>query len=82
VIDCFIQGWNVNKGSSEVLDLYKNFKNVFGYEAYLDILPSSLRCYITRLRISAHALRIQTGRYARNRIPRNERYCQCCHSLD
>ena len=34
------------------------------------------------LRVSAHPLRIQTGRYAQNNIPRNERYCLCCNDLD
>ena len=62
--------------------LYDNCKVLFNYEVYLDILPESLRCLITRFRISAHSLRIQTGRYARNRIQRNERYCQCCNVLD
>ena len=38
--------------------------------------------FISRLRLSVLPLRIQTGRYARNNIPRNERYCQCCQTLD
>jgi len=41
-------------------------------------MPFSLRFVITRLRISAHSLRIQTGRYSRQRLPRNERICWCC----
>ena len=52
---------------------YKYFKNGFGYEKYLDKLSSDLRFYISRCRLSAHQLRIQSGRYARNAIPRNER---------
>ena len=31
--------------------------------------------YITRFRISSHSLRIQTDRYEKNKIPRNEIYC-------
>ena len=54
----------------------------FCCEEYLDMLPVNLRKFITRLRISAHSLRIQSGRYARNRIQRNERYCQCCSKRD
>ena len=38
--------------------------------------------FISRIRLSAHSLRIQTCRYSRNRLPRNERYCQCCNTLD
>ena len=34
------------------------------------------------MRISAHSLRIHTGRYGRNAIPRNERLCLACGSGD
>ena len=54
----------------------------FCCEEYLDMLPVNLRKFITRLRISAHSLRIQSGRYARNRIQRNERYYQSCSKRD
>lgn len=80
LIDCFIQRWAADKEDSGVLDLYHSTKSIFEYEHYLDLVPSNLRLFVTRLRISAHTLRIHTGRYSRNRIPRNERYCQCCNS--
>ena len=38
--------------------------------------------YLARFRISPHSLRIQTGRYEKNRIDRNERYCMYCGSRD
>ena len=38
--------------------------------------------YITRFRISSHSLRIQTDRYEKNKIPRNERYCMYCGSCN
>jgi len=38
--------------------------------------------YLTRFRISSHSLRIQTGRYEKNKIARNERYCMYCGSRD
>mgnify|MGYP006906297622 CR=1 FL=1 len=34
--------------------------------------------FITKLRISAHSLSIETGRYARPTIPSNERFCKFC----
>ena len=45
------------------------------------------KVYPARLRKSEIArlcrpLRIQTGRYSRNNIPRNERYCQLCNLND
>jgi hypothetical protein len=32
--------------------------------------------------MSSLSLRIQTGRYSRNRIVREERYCLCCNASD
>lgn len=82
IIDSFIQQWYGSLDTSPILKSYKLFKLQFQYEIYLDVLPSNLRFYISRLRLSAHSLRIQTGRYARNRIPRNERYCTYCNTND
>lgn len=82
VVDTFIQGWFGSIANSTVLDNYKMVKLTFAYEAYLDILPRNLRLFYSRMRLSVHPLRIQTGRFARNRIPRDERHCLCCHSLD
>ena len=31
--------------------------------------------FLLRLRVSSHSLRIQTGRYGNDRLPRNERIC-------
>lgn len=82
VVDNYIQNWHTSVGNSAVLDLYRNCKTTLVYECYLDVLPKNLRFFITRIRVSAHVLRIQTGRYGQNRIPRNERYCLCCNTLD
>ncbi|XP_052807677.1 uncharacterized protein LOC128236681 isoform X2 [Mya arenaria] len=81
IIDCFRQKW-YRSLDSPVLFLYKDFKTTFGYEHYLDILPKSLRLFFCRLRLSVHPLRIQTGRYNRNRIQRDKRYCLCCNRSD
>ena len=35
---------------------------------------------MSRLRLSSHQLKIETGRYAQNRIERNLRYCTICNS--
>ena len=82
VVDNFIQQWHVAVENSPVLISYNYFKNNFEYESYLDILPYSLRCTLSRLRLSSHSLRIQTGRYAQNRLARNERICLYCDSGD
>jgi hypothetical protein len=65
-----------------VLELYKNCKELYSYENYRNILPKGLRFYITNIRMSTHTLRVQTGIYGQNIIPRSERYCLCCNALD
>ena len=82
LVDNFKQEWYGKMNNSTVLDMYKVFKSCLEYETYLDLLPRRLRLFFVRLRVSAHPLRIQTGRYAQNNIPRNERYCLCCNDLD
>lgn len=78
----FLQSWLSGKESSPVLYLYNHVKDSFVYENYLDIIPSTLRKYLTRIRISSHSLHVQTGRFHRNRIVRNERYCLYCNLHD
>ena len=56
---------------------------MFSFEAYLLCVPKDLRMYLTRFRISSHTLHIQTGRYEKNKIARNENHfiCICpCYS--
>ena len=81
VYDNFTQDWYRTLNNSSMLDVYRNFKINFEYESYLDILPRSLRYFFTRLRLSAHPLHIQSGRYARD-VARNQRHCMCCNSTD
>ena len=80
VLDCFMQEWYGSLDQSVVLEEYRHFKHSFTYEYYLDVVPYDIRFYITRIRLSAHSLRIQTGRYGQNRIPRHERFCMLCNS--
>ena len=68
--------------TSRIQTLVKMFKVNFIYEEYLDSVPHNLRCFITRLRISAHSLRIHTGRFGVNRLPRHERLCLHCNLQD
>jgi len=82
VYDHFTQDWYGTLNNSSMLHVYRSFKINFEYESYLDIIPRSLRYLFTRLRLSAHPLHIQTGRYARQIISRNQRYCICCDSTD
>ena len=59
----FIQFWKCEKSTQNKLTFYNNAKTEFGYEEYLSTLPQNIRCHVTRLRISAHTLKIEKGRY-------------------
>ena len=62
----------------EKLDSYVKLKSNFQYEEYLTLLNNfDFRRGITRLRISFHRLRIETGRYVG--LERNNRICEKCH---
>ena len=47
------------------MDVYTFGKSSLDYVFYLDISPTSLRVYFTRLRLSVHPLQIQSCRYAK-----------------
>ena len=71
VIELYKREWYYTVNKSTVMDLQKFFKPDFGYEMYLDVLTKSLRIFFSRLLISVHTLRIQTGRYT-NDIEMND----------
>ena len=61
---------------------FATFKNIFKSEAYLDIIDDfATRSSLAKLRLSAHNLQIEVGRFAKPKIPRSERYCLYCKSL-
>ena len=70
---------NTNLNDSKLRTFVK-FKRSFELENYLLTLKNfSKRSTLTRLRISAHDLRIETGRYNKPlKIPASERLCQHC----
>ena len=83
MIDVFHQSWLREVERSEVLILYKEINVLICYEPYLNICICNTRSYrkvLTQLRLSSHSLRIQTGRYGRNREERRERLCNVCNS--
>lgn len=77
----FINDWeqNLAQHSNGKLCTYVTFKTNFGCEKYLSIISSfDLRRCLSRLRLSAHALRIERGRY--QGTPRHNRTCPRCDS--
>jgi len=61
------------------LDVYSSFKCHFGLEPYIFMVRNrNQRSHLSRLRLSAHQLGCETGRYRRPPVPREERYCAYC----
>ena len=62
---------------SNKLKTYCQFKHNFNLSEYLTIgIPVKKRRLLTKLRISAHSLHIETGRY--NKIQAENRLCNFC----
>jgi hypothetical protein len=45
-------------------------------------LSKSIKSKITQLRISAHCLNIERGKYNKPKIPREERFCKFCTEVE
>ena len=63
-MNTFICEWkNQLQSTTGKLRLHKKIKNIFCYENYLE-LQLYLRNSLTKLRISNHQLRFETGKYS------------------
>ncbi len=83
LIDCFVQKWKGDIEVSTVMPFYKFIQPEFIFSNYLSIVRNVyLRKCLTRIRLGTHGLRVETGRYGRNRIERNQRYCPLCETQD
>ena len=80
-MDQYIQQWrqSLNESTGK-LRTYREFKKEFELESYLK-LPAHLRIPLTRLRVSAHHLRVETGRYTLpHALPPEQRVCWLCNN--
>ena len=65
--------------SHNKLRFYSQFKSCFKTEYYMEnVLNRNQRCWISRLRVSAHNLAIEKLRYHRPPIPPELRFCDYC----
>ena len=72
--------WKCDIVNSPKLEFYCQLKSEFTTEPYLlHIENPKHRASVTRLRISAHDLYIERGRYARPLVPRESRWCAYCY---
>ena len=80
---CIMEQLNQQLIQDKKLKTYALFKTTFKFETYLDIIPSfKVRSCLSKLRLSAHNLRIETGRFfGNNKIPRIERICEYCKTI-
>ena len=63
------------------LRTYIQVKHEFGLENYIMVEKNfKRRQHMAKLRISAHPLRIESGRYCRPPLPPEQRVCQYCDS--
>ena len=73
--------WKINIRRSPGLDTYSSFKSSFCAESYLFTKQNeNKRKNLTRLRISAHILEIESGRY--KKLKREERLCKACFKTE
>ena len=82
VLDVLKQSWYNDIVNIRFLTLYKNYKLSFDFEQYLNVLPNKLKVALSRLRLSSHQLRNETGRYSQNRVDRAQRICSLCNKSD
>ena len=75
--DQFLQMQNANIENSSKLHFFKKFFLMNKRPEYVDkLINKSDRSMICKLRISAHPLAIEKGRYSN--VPRSERFCNAC----
>ena len=75
---------NIKDCGSDKLKIYSKIFMEFKQPGYLDYdIPKTLRNKLTKIRISAHSLAIETGRYMYTKpvTPSDQRTCKYCKHL-
>ena len=81
--DVYKQNWNAVVNNSPKCRFYKEIKPFHQPSEYLSIVvPQSHRTAMTRLLVSSHSLRIETGRWTRPVTPRSDRRCATCNQIE
>lgn len=74
----FTEKWFEGLNDQPKLRYYKQVKSSFTFEPYLDLVNSTWRQALARLRSSSHNLNIETGRYI-NQSDQRLRQCRFCY---
>ena len=78
-VDIFQQQWQINLDDSPKALFYRSIKSHHVFSSYLDkVNAQTHRIALTRLIVSSHKLRIETGRWTNPVTPREERFCPHC----
>ena len=72
----------INRLCDNKLRTYSIYKEKFALERYILQGPVRLRHNITKLRISAHSLAVETGRYTRPKTLLVNRTCNFCNNFE
>ena len=71
--------WERSKDNTSKLTFYASISNRYIFQEYL-LSPKEYRQFLSKLRISAHELEIERGRYVG--LPREQRLCKNCGVLE
>ena len=75
---CYEKDWKNHCVNSSKLKTYSSFKSNFCLENYVITQPLNDRKQFTKLRVSAHNLHIESGRYVKPKTPAILRKCPFC----
>ena len=78
----FIMMWEVERKGNRKLTFYNDIKKKFETEHYLKIPSRSGGSCIAKFRMSAHKLKVETGRYGERSWNPIHRLCEFCTDLD
>ena len=79
IIDQCLQEQNAKICSSSKLSFFQNFYILNNRASYVDKLINKCdRSTISKIRLSAHQLAIEKGRYSN--VPKSERFCLACNN--
>ena len=77
----YIYFWQHTVEHSKKLEFYKVFKDEYSTSVYLHQLRNfNERRNLVKFKVSNHKLMIELGRYQRDHIPRENRFCPLCKS--
>ena len=77
-----MQDWFASIRDGSVTTMYKTIKTDFAYSNYFKMINvPKFRYSFSRFVCGSHRLPIVTGRWARPKVPRNQRLCSLCNTL-